>query len=411
MVLRKTIIPLGGLGTRLRPLTVETSKALVRFLNRPLIEFTIVKLAKQGVTEFYMGVSGYFNYREVYDYFGEGLKIRVKYDLPNVRIRYQPNEESIGSADCVRIIMDYYDIREPVLIVQGDLLFDIDLQSMWAFHIKNNSLMTIAVKYLEKEEELSHFGVADIDSENRIRRFVEKPKTLKEAPSNFINTGIYVLSTGFRDFLNSDIVNYMRQRNMMDFGQHIIPLVIQMFGSVYAYELKGYWFDIGTPERYLEAVFYLLQHMTPEELEAKPLTPNVKVQGKSRESNMLHQEILSKIVRGEIKTDGEILIGRHVKIGKNVSLSDSVVDNYTIIEDEVNINRSVVMDRCRIGARTSISNSIIGRHVRIQKNVKIVNSVIGDDTIIGDNVTLVNTRVWAHKEISPNAHIENIIFS
>ncbi len=410
-MLCKTIIPLGGLGTRLRPLTVETSKALVRFLNRPLIEFTIVKLAKQGITEFYMGVSGYLNYKEVYDYFGEGLKIRLKYDLPNVRIRYQPNEESVGSADCARIIMEYYDIKEPVLVVQGDLIFDLDLQDMWMFHTKNNSLMTIAVKYLEKEEELIHFGVADIDHENKIRRFVEKPKTMKEAPSHFINTGIYILSAHFRDFLNSDIVNYMRQRNMMDFGQHIIPLAIQMFGNVYAYELKGYWFDIGTPERYLEAIFYLLRRMTLEELEAKPLIYNVRVQGKSKESTMLHQEILSKIIRGEIKTDGEILIGRHVKIGKNVSLSDCVIDNYTIIEDEVTINRSVVMDRCRIGAKTSIINSIVGRHVRVNKNVKIINSVIGDDTIIGDNVVLLNTKVWTHKEVTPNAHIENMIFS
>ncbi|MDW8085224.1 MAG: NDP-sugar synthase [Ignisphaera sp.] len=411
VLLRKAVIPLGGLGTRLRPLTVETSKALVRFLNRPLIEFTIVRLAKQGVTEFYMGVSGYLNYREVYDYFGEGLKIRLKYDLPNVRIRYQPNEESVGSADCARIIMDYYDIREPVLVVQGDLLFDLDLHGMWEFHTKKNSFMTIAVKYLEREEELPQFGVADIDSEERIRRFVEKPKTIREAPSRFINTGIYILSESFRDFLNSDIVNYMRQRNMMDFGQHIIPLAIQMFGSVYAYELKGYWFDIGTPERYLEAVFYLLRHMASEELEAKTLIHNVKVQGKSRESIMLHQEILSKIIRGEIKADNEILIGRHVKIGRNVSLSDSVVDNYTIIEDDVTINRSVIMDRCRVGAKTYVSNSIIGRHVKMHRNAKIVNSVIGDDAIIGENVVLVNTKVWPHKEISPNSHMENMIFS
>jgi len=409
-VLTKTIIPLGGLGTRLRPLTIETSKALVRFLNRPLIEFTIVKLARQGISEFYMGVSGYLNYKEVYDYFGEGLKIRLKYDLPNVRIRYQPNEESVGSADSVRIIMDYYDIKEPVLIVQGDLLFDLNLLDMWMFHTKNNAFMTVAVKCLEKEEELPHFGVADIDSEKRIKRFVEKPKSPKEAPSNLINTGIYILSANFRDFLNSDIVSYMRQRNMMDFGQHIIPLAIQMFGNIYGYEIKGYWFDIGTPERYLEAVFYLLRYMSPEELEAKPLVYNVKVQGKSKESNMLHQEILSKILNGDIKTDGEILIGRHVKIGKEVTLSNAVIDNYTIIENEVSINRSVIMDRCRIGSKTSIIDSIVGRHVRINRNVKIINSVIGDDTVIGDNVVLINTKVWSHKEIPSNAHIENMIF-
>lgn len=410
-MLRKTIIPLGGYGTRLRPLTVETSKALVRFLNRPLIEFTIVKLARQGIKEFYMGVSGYINYREVYDYFGEGLKVRAKYNLPDVRIRFQPNEDSVGNADSVRIIMDYYDINEPVLVVQGDLLFDIDLKDFWRFHASNNSFMSVAIKYLDREEELVHFGVADIEKDYRIKRFVEKPRNPKEAPSRYINTGIYLLSEEFREFLCMDLVKEMRYKGMMDFGQHIIPLAIELTQRVYAYILNGYWFDVGTPERYLEATFYLLKTLSPEDLEAKPLTPGVRVQGKSRESEKLHKEILSDILNGYIKIDGDILIGRHVKIGKGVSLSDVVIDNYSIIDNDVTITRSVIMDRCKIGSRTHIENSIIGRHVKIGRNVKIINSVIGDDTVIEDNVVLINTKVWPHKEIPRDAHIENLVYS
>ena len=408
-MLRKAIFPLGGLGTRLYPLTVETSKALVRFLNRPLIEFTIIKLARQGVTEFYMGVSGYYNYREVYDYFGEGLKIRAKYGLPDIRIRYQPNEESVGNADSVRIIMEYYDIEEDVLVAQADLLFDVDLADMYSHHLRRGAFMTIAVKHLDKEEELRHFGVADMDKDMRIKRFVEKPKHPSEAPSRFINTGIYVLSKEFRSFIQSPIIADYRRKGLMDFGSHIIPLLIDMGKGVYAYELKGYWFDVGTPERYLEAVFYLLKVLSPEDLEAKLITSNVRVQGKSKESMELHKQLQNMILNGDIKTDGDVLIGRHVKVGKGTMLVNAVIDNYTIIEEGVSIYRSVVMDRCRVGARASIEESIIGRHCRIGKGVTIINSVIGDDVVIGDEAKLINVKVWPHREVPPNAHIENMV--
>lgn len=408
-MLRKAIFPLGGLGTRLYPLTVETSKAVVRFLNRPLIEFVIVKLASQGITEFYMGVSGYFNYKEVYDYFGEGLKIRLKYGFPDVRIRYQPNEDSVGNADSVRIIMEYYDIKEDVLVAQGDLLFDIDVKSFYSMHKSKEAFMTIAVKLLEEDRDIRHFGVADIDKDWRVRRFVEKPRTVEEAPSRYVNTGVYLLSKEFREFISSPKAVEYRERGMMDFGQHIIPLAIESGLPVYAYELTGYWFDIGTPERYLAAVFYMLRHLPPEELEAKTLIRGVKVQGKSRESQELHKEILQSVSRGEIKVDGENLIGRHVKIGKGISLANSVIDNYTVVSNNVTINYSVVMDRCRIDSGTIIEHSIIGRHVKIGKNVRIENSVIGDDTVIGDGATLKNVKVWPHREVPGGVYIENMI--
>jgi NDP-sugar pyrophosphorylase family protein len=179
--------------------------------------------------------------------------------------------------------------------------------------------------------------------------------------------------------------------------------------GVYAYELKGYWFDVGTPERYLEAVFYLLKVLSPEDLEAKPITSNVRVQGKSKESMELHKQLQSMILSGDIKTDGDVLIGRHVKVGKGTMLVNAVIDNYTIIEEGVSIYRSVIMDRCRVGTRASIEESIIGRHCRIGKGAVVINSVIGDDVVIGDGAKLINVKVWPHREIPPNAHIENMV--
>jgi Nucleoside-diphosphate-sugar pyrophosphorylase involved in lipopolysaccharide biosynthesis/translation initiation factor 2B, gamma/epsilon subunits (eIF-2Bgamma/eIF-2Bepsilon) len=74
----KVIIPIGGEATRLRPLTIETSKAAIRLLNRPLIEYTILELAKQGIKEFIFGVRGYVNYRSLFDLFKEGIGFSSK---------------------------------------------------------------------------------------------------------------------------------------------------------------------------------------------------------------------------------------------------------------------------------------------------------------------------------------------
>ena len=102
----RVIIPVGGKATRLLPLTAETSKACLRLLNRPLVEFTLLQLANQGIRHFIFGVKGYTNYRDLYDYFESGIGFSARYNIkPRIHIKYQPNVPDIGSADSARINM------------------------------------------------------------------------------------------------------------------------------------------------------------------------------------------------------------------------------------------------------------------------------------------------------------------
>lgn len=111
----RAIIPVGGKAKRLLPLTAETSKACLRILNRPLIEFSLLSLARQGIRNFIFGVKGYTNYRDLHDYFESGYGFSAKYGIkPRVHIKYQPNVEDYGSADSARINMEYYNVRDPV---------------------------------------------------------------------------------------------------------------------------------------------------------------------------------------------------------------------------------------------------------------------------------------------------------
>ena len=187
----RVFIPVGGRATRLLPLTAETSKAALRLLNRPLVEFSLLSLARQGVRNFIFGIKGYTNYRDLYDYFGSGYGFSIRYNIkPRIHIKYQPNIDDIGSADSARINMEYYNINTPLFAVQGDNIFEIELEDLMRFHKKKNALMTIVLREVDNVKGL---GIADINPDGRIKQFIEKPLP-EEAPSNLANTGLYVLS-------------------------------------------------------------------------------------------------------------------------------------------------------------------------------------------------------------------------
>ncbi|MEM1598682.1 MAG: NDP-sugar synthase [Pyrobaculum sp.] len=402
-MVRIAVIPVGGEAVRLRPLTIETSKAMVRFLNRPLAELAILHLSQQGVEEFYFGVRGYHNYRDIYDYFREGGWFYAKYGR-KIRIRYMPRVETRGNAEAVLATLEYYDIEEPVLVVQGDNVFKLDVQDMYKHHASKGAFITIALK--EEQGDLSEFGVAAVNEDMRILKFVEKPKRREEAPSNLVNTGLYLLSEDFKRFFRGEVGQKLYQEGRMDFGGDVIPTAIEAGLPVYGYVTREYWFDVGTPERYLKAVLFLLRQLTPQELEADEIAPAVYAQGQSRQSRALKQKLQDDIKNGVVKAEGHVLIGRHVQIGRGVHLKDAVVDNYVIVGEEASIEDSAVMDRSFIGRGAVIKRSIIGRHVYVGEGAVLEDSVVADNAVIGDGAVLKKVKVWPHKTVERGVRLE-----
>jgi len=401
----RVIIPVGGKATRLLPLTAETSKACLRLLNRPLIEFSLLSLTRQGIRNFIFGVKGYTNYRDLHDYFESGYGFSLRYSItPRIHIKYQPNEDDLGSADSARINMEYYNIREPVFAVQGDNVFDVDVKELVEFHQKKGAVMTIALREVENVEGL---GIADIDKNMRIARFVEKPSP-KEAPSNLANTGLYMVSPEIRKiFKEEGVKKIVKERNRLDFGYDFIPYVIQTGRPVYGYTLKGCWYDVGTPRNYIEAMkdmlngrFSSLKDFDGRISEDK----RIWVQGESSESMKRRREIIRKIKKRKIEIEGAVLIGRHCQISDGARIVDSCIDNYTKIGKGVEIENSAVMDRAIIHEEAEIKESIIGRHSTIfssrKKQTKINSfSVIADDVTIAEGCKLTGTRVYPHQYI------------
>ena len=401
----RVIIPVGGKAKRLLPLTAETSKACLRLLNRPLIEFSLLSLARQGIMNFMFGVKGYTNYRDLHDYFGSGYGFSARYDIsPRVHIKYQPNVDDLGSADSASINMEYYSIKDPVFAVQGDNIFDVNLKELVEFHQKKEAVMTIA---LRKVEDVEGYGIADINKAMRISRFVEKP-TPKEAPSNLANTGLYMVSPEIRKiFKEKGVKQIIKERHRLDFGFDFIPYLIKSGRPVYGYTLKGSWYDVGTPRRYLEAMqdmldgrFSLLTDFGGKISEEK----RIWAQGESKESMKRRKEIIRKIKQEKIEVEGSVLIGRHCKISNGVKILNSCIDNYTKIGKGVVIENSAVMDRAIIEEKAEIRESIIGRHTTIhsslKKQTKIGSvSVIADDVTIAKGCELNATKIYPHQYV------------
>ena len=411
----RVIIPVGGKATRLLPLTAETSKACLRLLNRPLVEFSLLSLASQGLRNFIFGVKGYTNYRDLFDYFESGYGFSARYNIkPRIHIKYQPNVDDLGSADSARINMEYYELTNPIFAVQGDNIFDIKVKSLIDYHKEKCAALTIVLREVENVEGL---GIADIDKSGRIQRFVEKPMP-KDAPSNLANTGLYVLSPEVRKiFREKGIQQIIKEKNRLDFGYDFIPYVIQSGRPVYGYTLKGNWFDVGTPKNYLAAMknlltsnFCTLNDFGDRLKEGSPIW----VQGDSNDSEKRRQETIQKIKQKKITLEGAVLIGRHCQIEDGVRIVDSCIDNFTRIGKNAVVTNSAVMDRAIIGDYAEVHDSIIGRHVVVnssqRKPTKITAvSVVADDVKLEEGCMLSATKIYPHQTIRGEFQNQTII--
>jgi len=411
----RVIIPVGGKATRLLPLTAETSKACLRLLNRPLVEFSLLSLANQGIRNFIFGVKGYTNYRDLFDYFESGYGFSARYDIkPRIHIKYQPNVDDLGSADSARINMDYYELSNIVFAVQGDNIFDINLKSLFDYHKEKCSVLTIVLREVDNVEGL---GIADIDKDGRIRRFVEKPSA-RDAPSNLANTGLYVLSPEVKKiFKEKGVQQIIKERNRLDFGYDFIPYVIECGRPVYGYTLKGNWFDVGTPKNYLEAMKKLLYGGFPTlndfggRIEDRSL---VWVQGESGDSEKRRQEIIWKIKQKKITIEGAVLIGRHCEIEDGARIVDSSIDNFTRIGKNALVVNSSIMDRVIIGENAEVYDSIVGRHVVVSSSPRFPTkitavSVIADDVKLEEGCTVAATKIYPHQTIRGEFQNQTII--
>jgi NDP-sugar pyrophosphorylase family protein len=378
----------GGEGTRMYPITLNQPKPLIPICNYPTLMRLYEILAMQGAREFIFASKGAENTIRLKDCFkyGDGFSKRLGLE-PRATFRYQPNYNDRGSADAVRYCMEYYDIKTDVLVVSGDSILDVDLDRIMEEHRRTEALITVCLKEVD---DVTQYGIADMDSSMKIKRFVEKPNKGKE-PSNLANIGVYVLSPRIRD-----VFKEMSKEKVADFGKDVIPYLTNNSPEVFGYIHEGYWNDVGTPRRYLMTTYDIL----------KQKVSNIRFKNKYKDSAWIHSSTMQRIHPEKLKIGNYVLIGGDSTIGDNVSIESSCIGDHCIIGEGSVIQGSVVMDFTNIGKHARLNNCIVGAYSTIG-NYSVIDSDMhidfvggGDDLtpVIGEDVTIFERSVIGPKK-------------
>ena len=349
--IRKAIILVGGEGTRLRPLTWTTTKAMMPVLNVPFIERVISYLASYNISEIILAmgyrpdsISEYFTHR----------------NTAGINLFYSVEETALGTAGAVKNTEAYINEGETFLVLNGDIFTDLDLKAMQNYHKSMNAAVTIA---LTPVKDPSQFGVVERDNTSKITRFIEKPSR-NNITSNLINAGIYIMDTR--------IFAHMPPKKFCMFEKDVFPQLIAGGEAVYGYSSNAYWIDMGTPRKFLDLNLDLLL-------------------GKSR--IVLPVDGGHAVGEGtEIHSEAQIaepaIIGAKCNIGRGAVLKGPlVIGTGCTISDYAFINSSIIMDGTSVGKHAKVINSILASGLDIKQGESVENRVMALDPTAGKTVT------------------------
>ena len=228
----KAIILAAGAGTRLRPLTDTCPKPMLPIAGRPLLARTLDWLRLNEVVEVAL------NLHHLPEIVRAGLGDGSAWGM---RLRYSYEPTLLGTAGAVRAIADQYPgwFDQTFLLLYGDMLLNIALPDLFAFHRASGAVLTLALK----RTTMPHTqGMVDIDRTGRVLRFVEKPPAW--GGGDLANAGVYLCEPSVLQAIPLGV---------SDFGHDIIPALVAMGASVYGRLTEGYLLDIGTPGAYEQA--------------------------------------------------------------------------------------------------------------------------------------------------------------
>lgn len=326
----KAVIIAGGEGTRLRPLTYSVPKPIVPVVNLPFLFHQIELLVRHGIGEIILNLH-YFS-EEIKKSIGDGSAWGIK-------IYYSIEERPLGTAGAVKNAEEYFD-AEPMVIFNGDVLTDLDLSKLIQFHEQKKARVTLT---LTEVEDPTPFGLVFTDNDGRVTRFLEKPSR-EMATVRTINAGTYVVGP--------EIFKAVPKGQAYSFERQLYPLLLEKGERIFGYlPQRAYWIDIGSPEKYKEAQWAILE-------------------GKV-------------YARMGGRKEGSALLGAGVKIGKGTRIKDCVV-----IGDGVVLGENCLLD-----------HAIIWRGTKIGNNVVLSDCILGYDCVVYDGAVVEKGSVWASGSI------------
>jgi len=313
------ILLVGGMGTRLMPLTRDTPKPMLPIAGLPVTEHQLIAAKRAGITTIVLATS-YLS--EIFTpYFGDGSKWGMD-------VRYAIEENPLGTGGAIKNAAAVLNLSvgsdEPIVVFNGDILSSHNLQKQIQEHISHNADVTLHLTYVT---DARAYGCVPVDENDRVTAFLEK---MENPITNTVNAGCYVFHPAVLDTIpESTVVSVERD---------VFPALVTAGKKIYGYIEDSYWLDIGTPRALLAGSKHL--------------------------------------VGSEFKASANAVIASSAQLRNGTSVGDLC----TIAENVV-ISGSIISADVHIGAGSEIADSFIARGSSIEANSKIIGSYYSNELI------------------------------
>lgn len=325
----KAVVLVGGEGTRLRPLTETIPKPLVPLVDRPSLDHVLDHLGLHGAHEVVLSSS----------YLESTFHAFIQARRGNPRIVWITETEPLGTGGAIVNALGAVG-EEPFLALNGDILTDLDLTAMIAFHRERGAIATIALTHVE---DARPYGLVPTEPDGRVLGFREKPA--ERIPGD-INAGTYVLDPSvLRAFPSGVPISIERE---------IFPRLIAEGLPVYGFRSDAYWLDLGTPEQYLRAHADLLAG---------------RVAGQPAYPAPYLAERASVHLRARLGRS--VAVGPGASVGPDAEIDDSVVLEGAVVGDGARVLGSILGPRSRVGAGAVVVDCVLAEGARVHEGAEV----------------------------------------
>jgi mannose-1-phosphate guanylyltransferase len=358
----QALILAGGEGTRLRPLTSTVPKPVVPLVDRPFIAFMLEWLRGHGVDD--VVISCGFMAAGVHNVLGDGSAY-------GMRLRYVEEPTPLGTGGAVKFAEELLDER--FLMLNGDVLTDIDLTAQLAQHEATGARATLA---LVPVEDPSAYGLVRRNGDGSVREFLEKPSP-DQIDTNLVNAGAYVL--------HRDVLAGMARGERVSIERDVFPTLVGR--GLYGYEASGYWLDIGTPERYLQATYDILDGAVKTTVTDAYDAAHLAIANGA--------EVAGRVV-------GPALVGSGARVAAGALVTGrSVLGRGVEVAEGAHVDGSVVLDGAIVGPHAQLTHCIVGPGSRLGAHCRL-----GAGAVLGECVTLgADNQLAAGARLSPNVSL------
>ena len=353
--MHEAVLLVGGQGTRLRPLTINTPKPMLPVAGVPCTAHQIARAREAGVARIILSTS----YRaEVFaSHFGDGSALGVE-------LIYVTEDEPLGTGGAIRHVADCLQSGpdDPVLVFNGDILSGLDIAGL--VHQWRDASADVAL-YLTRVQDPRAYGSVPTDAHGRVIEFLEKPERVEDIVTDQINAGCYVFRRSVIDSIPSGRPVSVERETF----PHLLASGARLVGVVD----EGYWLDLGTPLAFVTGSCDLVRGVAPS-----PLVPIDRPEGR----------------------DALVLAGATVADGASVS-GGSCIGIGSQVASGASVESSVVFDNAMICEGAIVRDSIVGRDAYVGKDARLDGVVVGDGARIGASNELTNgARVWPDSVIA-----------